>query len=83
MKNLLAFTFLLFIGIGLNAKIKFEHLTTKDGLSTNRVGTILRDSRDYLWIGSEAGLDKYDGYKIKTYRHNDKQSGTISNNDIW
>ncbi len=81
MKNLLTIL-LLFICIYGNAQYKFEYLTTEDGLSTNSIKCIYRDSKDYLWIGTEIGLDKYDSYKIKTYNHNDIQAGTISSSNI-
>jgi signal transduction histidine kinase/ligand-binding sensor domain-containing protein len=68
---------------GQERDINFSYLTTNDGLSTNRVRTVYRDSKGYLWIGTEAGLDKYDSYQIKTYRYNENQPGSISNNDIW
>jgi len=43
---------------------RFSHLTVEDGLSSNRIRCIYRDSKDYLWIGTEEGLDKYNSYDI-------------------
>ncbi|HEY6915389.1 MAG TPA: two-component regulator propeller domain-containing protein, partial [Paludibacter sp.] len=40
----------------------FHHLTTNDGLSNNSVRHILKDSYGFLWIGTEFGLNRYDGY---------------------
>ena len=65
-----------------NAQYTFEHLTVKDGLSSNRINCIYRDSKSYLWIGSEQGLDKYDGYQVKSYYSDEKQPGAISSNNI-
>ncbi len=39
----------------------FQHLTTKDGLASNKVSTIFQDSKGYYYIGTESGLQKYDG----------------------
>jgi signal transduction histidine kinase/ligand-binding sensor domain-containing protein len=58
---------------------KLQHLTINDGLSSNRIRCLYRDSKDFLWMGTDIGLDKYDSYTIKSYRHSDTQSGTISN----
>jgi signal transduction histidine kinase/ligand-binding sensor domain-containing protein len=58
--------------------IRFEHLTINDGLSSNRIRCIYRDSKDYLWMGTDIGLDKYDSYQVKNYRHGDGQFGEIS-----
>ena len=61
---------------------RFSHLTVEDGLSSNRIRCIYRDSKDYLWIGTEEGLDKYNSYDIKKYNFNENQPGSISNNNI-
>jgi signal transduction histidine kinase/ligand-binding sensor domain-containing protein len=61
---------------------RFEHLTVNDGLSSNRIWCIYRDSKDFLWISTDEGLDKYDSYQIIKYRNNEKQPGTISSNNI-
>jgi signal transduction histidine kinase/ligand-binding sensor domain-containing protein len=71
--------------VNLNAQqqfSRFDHLTTENGLSSNRIWCILRDSKDYLWMGTDIGLDKYNSYEIKKYRHDDTRSGTISSNNI-
>jgi signal transduction histidine kinase/ligand-binding sensor domain-containing protein len=67
--------------LNLNAQPKytrFEHLTINEGLSSNRIRCIYRDSKDYLWMGTDIGLDKYDSYQVKNYRHGDGQFGAIS-----
>jgi signal transduction histidine kinase/ligand-binding sensor domain-containing protein len=78
--------FLCFAGIvKLDAQQKytrFGHLTVEDGLSSNRTRCIYRDSKDYLWIGTEEGLDKYNSYEIKKYHFDENRPGTISNNNI-
>ena len=56
----------------------FDHLTTNDGLSSNRIQCIYRDSKDYLWISTGRGLNRYDSYQIKTYNFDRKKAGTIS-----
>jgi ligand-binding sensor domain-containing protein len=61
---------------------RFGHLTVEDGLSSNRTRCIYRDSKDYLWIGTEEGLDKYNSYEIKKYHFNENHPGSISNNNI-
>ncbi len=39
----------------------FQHLTSKDGLASERVTGILHDSRGFTWIGTNKGLQKFDG----------------------
>ncbi len=65
-----------------NGDMIFDYITADDGLSDNRVQVIFRDSKDYIWIGGY-GLNKYDGNKVTIYKHNDNQTGSISNDNIY
>ena len=42
--------------------VRFEQRTSEDGLSQNAGLNIFQDSRGYLWIGTQDGLNRYDGY---------------------
>lgn len=57
---------------------KFEYLTVNNGLSSNRIRCIYKDSKDYLWMGTDVGLDKYDSYQVKKYRQTNNNPGSIS-----
>ena len=60
----------------------FHHLDASSGLSNNTVKTILRDSYGFLWIGTESGLNRYDGYGFKVYTSNSGVQNTLISNDI-
>jgi PAS domain S-box-containing protein len=60
----------------------FESITIEDGLSQNSVSAILQDKYGEMWFGTEAGLDKYDGYNITSYKNNPENPTSISNNWI-
>jgi len=62
--------------------IRFEHLSIEDGLSQNAGLDIFQDSRGYLWIGTQDGLNCYDGYSFKTYKHDPDDPTSISSNSI-
>lgn len=49
--------------------IRFEWFTTDDGLSSNHTSYIFQDSRGFLWITTEDGINRYDGYSFKHYKH--------------
>lgn len=52
----------------LNLKtIKFDQISTKNGLSQNTVRTILVDKKGFVWAGTLDGLNRYDGYHIITF----------------
>ena len=61
----------------------FEHLTAHDGLSQGTVMSLLQDSQGYLWIGTESGLDRYDGYSIKEYRRQRGDGHALASDYIW
>src|SRR5215212_8412580 len=62
--------------------IQFEHLTIEDGLSQNAGLAIFQDSRGYLWIGTQDGLNRYDGFAFKVYKHDPENPSSISHNSI-
>src|SRR3712207_5949939 len=64
-------------------ELKFSHISDEQGLSEGVVNCIARDSKGFMWFGTQDGLNRYDGYKITYYRHNPADSNTISNNFIW
>ena len=61
----------------------FEHLTMRDGLSQSTVNSILQDSQGYLWLGTENGLDRYDGDSIREYRRERGNERGLANDYIW
>lgn len=46
---------------------RFRHFSVEDGLSSNSVRAIMQDKYGFLWIGTEEGLNRYDGTTIKSY----------------
>ncbi|SMO97083.1 sensor histidine kinase [Gracilimonas mengyeensis] len=63
-------------------QINFRHISTREGLSQSTGNEILQDSKGYIWIGTQDGLNKYNGYEIKIYRHKQNDSTSIGSNDI-
>ena len=57
-------------------KINFENLTIEDGLSSNFITTIFQDSRGYIWIGTDDGLNQYNGNYIVEYNYSDGLAST-------
>lgn len=64
-------------------RIKFEHLTIEDGLPQNTVFRILQDSRGFLWVGTENGLCRYDGYSFKPYQNDPEDPSSLSHNRVY
>jgi ligand-binding sensor domain-containing protein/anti-sigma regulatory factor (Ser/Thr protein kinase) len=50
-----------------NAGYIFRHISTADGLINNKVTAIYNDSEGYMWIGTQAGLQRFDGTRFKNF----------------
>ena len=47
---------------------QFEHLSVRDGLSHNSVNYILQDRAGFIWLGTNDGLNLYDGHTFTVFR---------------
>ncbi len=64
------------------SNIQFTSISSKDGLSSNTVHAILKDKYGLLWFATEDGLNKFDGTRFKTYRHNTNDTTSLETNEI-
>jgi len=62
--------------------LHFEHINTNNGLSNNFVNCIYKDTQGFMWLGTEDGLNRYDGTTIKIFRHSSKDSNSLAGNTI-
>lgn len=53
------------------------------GLPQTHVNTLIQDSTGFLWIGTQDGLCRYDGYQFVTYTNNPLDSLSLCNNYIY
>lgn len=60
----------------------FEKITIQNGLSNNKVNCILQDQRGFIWIGTNDGLNRYDGQNFEIFRNEPNNPSTISGNII-
>lgn len=74
--------------------VRFIHLSTEDGLPTDRFNCLIQDRLGFIWIGTSNGISKYDGYTFENYiREENDSTGLIginirsimedSEGDIW
>lgn len=66
-----------------NALYRIEHYSVDDGLSQGSANCIYQDRKGFIWIGTQDGLNKFDGYKFTTYQHNPLDTNSISANWIY
>jgi len=62
--------------------LKFSRLDTRDGLSNSQMTCILRDSKGFVWAGTPYGLNRYDGYRVKIFYSDMRDSTTLRSNSI-
>jgi signal transduction histidine kinase/ligand-binding sensor domain-containing protein len=60
----------------------FQQINTANGLSHNRVNCILQDKRGFVWIGTNDGLNRYDGQHFTIFRNTPSDTSSISGNII-
>jgi ligand-binding sensor domain-containing protein len=59
----------------------FNHLSEKDGLKNNIVFSFLKDKHDILWVGTQNGLNRFDGSNFYTFKKK-KDQNSLPNNTI-
>jgi len=88
--NLLVSTYLFAIDRTLSSSLKskselslkFDRISLDQGLSQAKVGSIVQDSKGFLWFGTADGLNKYDGYSFTVYDHDPLDSTSLSDSRI-
>ncbi len=60
----------------------FSHLSVNDGLSQNQIICIYRDSKGFVWFGTNAGLNRFDGSYIEVFSSKKLAATSIKNNTI-
>ncbi|MGL5752685.1 MAG: two-component regulator propeller domain-containing protein [Paraclostridium sp.] len=56
----------------------FKRITIEDGLSQGSVSSIIQDSNGYMWIGTDDGLNRYNGNKFEVYKADPNKKNYIS-----
>ena len=62
--------------------MKFRRLDTRDGLSNSQVICTMQDSKGYVWIGTPYGLNRYDGYRVKTFYSDPRDTTSLRSNYV-
>ncbi|MFD2889181.1 two-component regulator propeller domain-containing protein [Chitinophaga cymbidii] len=60
---------------------RFTSLNINNGLSNNQVNCIYKDAAGFMWFGTMSGLNRYDGYTFRVFRHN--MADTFSINEDY
>lgn len=69
-------------GQNIDTRISFTHFYVNDGLSQGTVVSSCQDSTGHMWFATMDGLNRYDGYRFKVYRHDPDDTTSIHDNII-
>ena len=69
----------LFSATSFSQRPAYQQYTVEDGLPSSLVFSACQDREGYMWLGTDAGLAKFDGYSFKTYtiKHG------LPSNSVW
>lgn len=62
--------------------LKFEQISTDDGLSRANIKAFTQDKYGFIWIGTGYGLNRYNGYDFQVFLHDPEDSSSISSNEV-
>jgi ligand-binding sensor domain-containing protein len=62
--------------------VQFQHLSMEQGLSQNRLFAITQDKYGLIWIATEGGLNRFDGYKVESFRYERGNKNSLPNNMV-
>ncbi|KAA0988723.1 hybrid sensor histidine kinase/response regulator transcription factor [Dyadobacter aurulentus] len=67
---------------GQSDQLRFLKLDVRNGLSNNHPTCFLLDSQGFMWVGTNSGLNRYDGYHFKVFRNDASDSTSLRSNSI-
>lgn len=62
--------------------IRFQHLDRGDGLSQSYVYDVVQDATGFMWFATQDGLNRFDGYEMRTYLHEPDNQRSLPDNNI-
>ena len=77
-----SFFFLSFHAFAQHKNYFFKHITVNDGLLSYRITTMYQDNSGFLWIGSQTGLQRYDGSRFKNYNADIRDTAALQSDWI-
>lgn len=76
------FIFTCIASIASNYELALQHYSIKHGLSGNRINAIFQDSKDFIWICTDNGLNRFDSHSFTIYQHSNNDPKSIQSDDV-
>lgn len=65
-----------------NGTFNFSKIDVKNGLSDDHINAIYRDSAGFIWVGTDEGLNRCDGYECRIFSNNSNNQESLSDNYV-
>ena len=62
--------------------VRFHRLGIEAGLSQSTINAIVQDSRGFMWFGTEDGLNRYDGFNFRVFKHDPDDPDSLGFNHV-
>ncbi len=62
--------------------LRFDHLTPEAGLSQSVVLDFVQDDQGFLWMATQDGLNRYDGYEFKVFKDDPQSANSLKGNFV-
>ncbi|MBX2954630.1 MAG: hypothetical protein KF846_00645 [Cyclobacteriaceae bacterium] len=85
---LLTFVLSLCFTTGFSQKIATQtidptYVSVAEGVVSPTVQSVIQDSFGLIWIGTANGLQKYDGYRLETFKNSPGKATSLQHNNVW
>lgn len=77
------FLFIPFLVMAQEDPRRFTRMSAEDGLSQNTILSLEQDHYGFMWMGTQDGLNRFDGQKFEVFRHDPEDSTSLSHNYAW
>ncbi len=61
---------------------RFNTISTDEGLLQSSVLCMVQDHNGFIWMGTKYGINRYDGYKLNSFKYNPEDTNSLSANEI-
>ncbi len=62
--------------------MQFKHITINEGLTHNHVTSLFKASDGFLWVGTPAGLNRFDGHAVRVYKNRSGNFNSLKDNAV-
>jgi diguanylate cyclase (GGDEF)-like protein/PAS domain S-box-containing protein len=80
--SILVICFWFITSLSAQERLEFDKINIEEGLSHSSVLAMIQDSKGFIWVGTQFGLNRYDGYSFETYHFEVDNEESISSNFI-